>query len=127
MYKFLRYCDIEKDVSDFWDINETNIKKYYLAQKKEDDVIVSASSEFLLEPICHRLGIKNLIASRVDPKTCKYIGKNCHGKEKVRRFREKFGDVEIENFYSDSHSDDPMAEIAVNAYMIKGESIEEWT
>ena len=72
-------------------------------------------------------GIKNLIASRVDPKTCKYIGKNCHGKEKVRRFREKFGDVEIENFYSDSHSDDPMAEIAVHAYMIKGESIEEWT
>ena len=127
MYRFLSYCDIEKDVKDFWDINESGIKKYYLAKKKDDDVIVSASSEFLLEPICKRLGIKHLIASRVDPVTCKYIGKNCHGEEKVRRFREEFGNAEIENFYSDSHSDDPMANISDHAYMIKGEKIEEWT
>ena len=51
MYRFLRYCDIDKDVNDFWEINQSKIKKYYLKQKRDDDVIISASPEFLLEPI----------------------------------------------------------------------------
>ena len=25
MYRFLQFCDIEKDVADFWDINESKI------------------------------------------------------------------------------------------------------
>ena len=28
MYRFLRYCDIDKDVNDFWEINQSKIKKY---------------------------------------------------------------------------------------------------
>lgn len=126
MYRFLRYCDIEKDVADYWDINVKKIKRCYLKQQRPDDVVISASSYFLLKPVCDRLGIKSLIASNVDPRTGKYIGDNCHGKEKVRRFREKFGEVKIEAFYSDSHSDDPMAEIAEKAYLIKGEEIHNW-
>ena len=56
----------------------------------------------------------------------KYIGENCHGKEKVRRFREEFGEAQIDAFYSDSHSDDPMAETAKKAFLIKGEEILDW-
>ena len=126
MYRFLRYCDTEKDVADYWDVNIKKIKRYYLKQQRPDDVIISASSYFLLKPICERLGIKHLIASNVDPSTGKYIGENCHGKEKVRRFREEFGEAEIEAFYSDSHSDDPMAEISKKAFLIKGEEILDW-
>ena len=126
MYKFLQYCDIEKDVKDFWDINEKKIKEYYKKQQRPDDVIISASAYFLLTPICERLGIEHLIASRVDPSTGKYEGENCHGKEKARRFREEFGDAKIEEFYSDSHSDDPLAEIAEKAFIVKGEKIEPW-
>ena len=37
MYRFLRYCDIDKDVNDFWEINQSKIKKYYLKQKRDDD------------------------------------------------------------------------------------------
>ena len=73
-----------------------------------------------------KLGIKHLIASNVDPSTGKYIGENCHGKEKVRRFREEFGEAQIDAFYSDSHSDDPMAETAKKAFLIKGEEILDW-
>ncbi len=57
MYRFLRYCDIDKDVNDFWEINQNKIKKYYLKQKRDDDVIISASPEFLLEPIIKKLKI----------------------------------------------------------------------
>ena len=126
MYRFLKNCDPEKDVSDNKKKKEKNIKGFYLRQRREDDVIISASPVFLLKPICDRLGIKHLIASKVDPHTGKYSGENCHGEEKVRRFYERFGHVEIDEFYSDSHSDDPMAEIAEKAFLVKGEIIEEW-
>ena len=126
MYRFLQFCDIEKDVADFWDINESKIKDFYYTQKKEDDVIISASPVFLLTPICNKLGIKHLIASEVDSKSGKYNGINCHGKEKVRRFREIFGNAKIKEFYSDSFSDTPMAEISEKAFMIKGTKISDW-
>ena len=90
MYRFLTYCDTEKDVNDFWKEYIGNIKPFYLEQKKDDDVIISASPEFLLKPVCKRLKIKKLMASKVDMHSGKYSGVNCHGKEKVKRFYEAF-------------------------------------
>lgn len=127
MYRFLSYCDIKKDIEDFWNKNEHKIKKFYLEQKQEDDIIISASPEFLLKPVCKKLGIKHLISSCVDSKTGKYDGINCHGKEKVTRLYKEFDkNIKIENFYSDSYSDTPMAELADKAYIVKGENIREW-
>ena len=127
MYRFLRYCDCKRDVHDFWEKNRKRIKGFYLEQKRPDDVIISASPVFLLSPICKELGVGTLIASNVDPKTGIYSGENCHGEEKVRRFREVFGEeAVIEEFYSDSRNDTPMAKEAKKAYMVKGEEITEW-
>ena len=126
MYRFLRYCDTEQDVEAFWDAHIGKIKPFYLAQQKADDVIISASPLFLLRPACDRLGIGSLMASNVDPHTGKYDGVNCHGKEKVRRFREVYGDSGIEAFYSDSYSDTPLAELAQKAFLVKGEKLSEW-
>ena len=58
----------------------------------DSDLIISASPEFLLKPICGILGIKHLIASKVSPVDGKYTGKNCHGKEKVRRFKQLYNE-----------------------------------
>lgn len=121
MYKFLAYCDIDKDVEDFWATHKCKIKEFYIKQQKDDDLIISASPEFLLEPIC-----KNLIASRVDKHTGKYTGLNCHGKEKVRRFYEEYKDGKIDEFYSDSKSDEPLARLASVAYIVKKSKIEKW-
>lgn len=95
MYKFLKYCDIQKDINDFWNINIDKIKPFYKNQQQKDDVIISASPEFLLAPICKTLKINYLMASVVDEHTGKYSGINCHGEEKVRRYREMFGDTKI--------------------------------
>ena len=127
MYRFLRRCDVERDVADFWQGHRAKIKRFYLAQQQQDDVIISASPAFLLQPICRQLGIRRLIASEVSPETGLYYGVNCHGEEKVRRFREQFGDAVIDRFYSDSHSDDPLARIARQAYLVKGETLSPWT
>jgi putative flippase GtrA len=66
------------------------------------------------------------MASEIDPKTGSYRGKNCHGEEKARRFREIYPDAEIDRFYSDSCSDAPLANIAQQSFMVKGERIVPW-
>jgi len=126
-YRFMAALpEIEAMVEVFWDMHEKDILPWYLAQHRADDVIISASPEFLLRPICRRLGIGCLMASRVDPATGRYTGVNCHGKEKVRRFREKFPKGRIDRFYSDSLSDSPLARLAREAYLVKGETMKPW-
>lgn len=99
MFGFLRDLDDpEGMVAAFWEKNRGRIKPFYLRQRKPDDMILSASPEFLLRPILTELGVTRLIASPVDVHTGLYSGENCHGKEKVRRLRETYGDVTIDEF-----------------------------
>ena len=126
-YGFLKHFDnIDELIEEFWDIHIKQIKKWYLNRQLDDDVIISASPEFLLKPICKRLGIKKLMASVVDKKTGAYTGENCWGEEKVKRYRQAYGEAAIKEFYSDSLSDTPLAELAENAYVITGEEVAEW-
>ena len=127
-YRFFRSVrEIEAVVECFWDDKQGRIKAWYRANQRPDDVIISASPEFLLRPVCARLGISHLIASRVDAHTGKYDGLNCYGEEKVVRFRAQMPECEIENFYSDSRSDTPMARLATEqAYLVLGERLVPW-
>ena len=120
MYRFLtRLPDVDALLEAFWDENISRIEPWYKAMQRQDDVIISASPEFLLEPAMRRLGIRHMMASRVDKHTGRYTGLNCHGAEKVRRFREVFPTAQVECFYSDSLSDTPMARLADRAYLVK--------
>ena len=123
---FSKVSDIDREVKLFWDKNIGRIEGWYLGMKREDDVIISASPEFLLREACSRLGVKNLIASRVDKKSGRYDGENCYGEEKPKRFHQMFPDAKIECFYSDSYSDAPMARLAVKSYIIKGRKASPW-
>lgn len=123
---FPRVRDMDKAVDAFWKANFCRMKAFYLVQKREDDAVISASPEFLLAPVCERLRIPAPIASRVDPKTGAYDGINCHGEEKVRRFRAVYGNAAPEGFWSDSLSDTPMARISQRAYLVKGERVTDW-
>lgn len=125
-YLFLKELDdVDSLLESYWEENMAKIKDWYKKSKKDDDVIISASPEFLLEIPCKKLGVK-LIASRVCKKTGKYDGVNCHGKEKVKRFYAEFPDGAIDEFYSDSYSDTPLAKISKKAYMVKKNKIFEW-
>ncbi len=126
MYSFLLETNPEKDVTDFWKTHKSKIKPWYIEQQKKDDVVISASPEFLLIPICRELGIENLMASRVNSTNGKYTGINCHGKEKVKRFNEQFNGQKIDEFYSDSYCDTPLAELAERSFMVKGDLIKPW-
>ena len=127
MYRFLLYVpDIDSEVESFWDVHHDRLKDYYRDTKKADDIVISASPEFLLEPISKRLGFGKLIASRVDKHTGKYTGENCWGQEKVNRLYDECGISECEAFYSDSLSDTPLANIAKQAYIVKGQELIDW-
>lgn len=118
-YSFLRGIDSKALLADFWEQNRKKIFSWYLSQQQPQDIVISASPEFLLKPICDELGIRHLIASRVDPRTGSYTGENCRGQEKVLRLRQEFGQVQIQCFYSDSESDLPLAQMAEEAYLVK--------
>lgn len=127
-YRVFSGYDAEALLEEFWDKHQHKMFPWYPGkQQREDDIIISASPEFLLKPICTRLGIRYLIASRVDSRTGKYQGKNCHGPDKVLRLKEELGITHCEKFYSDAYSDQAMAEIADHAYMVgKGGTVSDW-
>ena len=118
--------DADAWAEDFWRTHERRFRPWYLAQKQPDDLVVSASPEFLLAPACRRLGIRPPIASRVDARTGRYTGLNCKGAEKGSRFREQYPDAEIGQFYSDSRSDAPLAHLARRAFLVRGDSYTSW-
>ncbi len=122
-FRFLRRIkDVDRDVAEFWSKNEKNIKPFYREMRRDDDLIISASPEFLLSPVC-----RNLIASDVDKKTGIFRRENCYGEEKVRRLNEsRWKELPIESFYSDSHSDAPLAALAERAFLVNKHKITEW-
>ena len=125
MYGFLKYVP-KGAVECFWQENQRKIKPWYKAQQKPDDMVISASPEFLIKPICSMIGIKTVMASKVNIKTGKTEGLNCHDTEKVRRLYEFDKDAKINEFYSDSFADQPLADIAERAYMVKGDKRTLW-
>lgn len=125
-FSFIKIIPTEEYVSLFWNTNEEKIKEWYIEQKNIDDVVISASPKFLIEPICNRKGISNVLASEVDPKNGKFISINCYGEEKLIRFSKAYDINSIDKFYTDSKSDLPLAKIAKSAYMVNKNSITKW-
>ncbi|HHV10184.1 MAG TPA: polysaccharide biosynthesis protein GtrA [Clostridiales bacterium] len=126
-YSFLKGIrDIDLYIEEFWGLNRHKIKNWYLEKRSADDIIITASPEFLLKPICASLEIDHLIASCVDKSSGRYTGKNCHGEEKVARFSQIFGSLSIHEFYSDSLTDTPLASLSEKSFIVCKDEIIPW-
>lgn len=119
---FLPKIDTNKFVKQFWQTYEQKIKKWYLAQKQPTDLIISASADFLLEPICQKLSVL-FLASKVDSKTGKLLSPNLRGVEKVKFFKKHYLNQSINNFYTDHISDKPMMELAKHCFLVNKNKI----
>ena len=117
---------IDDTVADFWLTHRQNIFFWYAMKHRDNDLVISASPEFLLKPICKELGISLLLATRMDPRTGTITGENCYGKEKPRRFRAAFPSAPVNDFYSDSKSDQPMADLARRSFLVQNGKIVDW-
>lgn len=119
LFSFLPYLDdVDRIVLEFWDEHRDRIAAWYRKQKQADDLIISASPEFLLRPIADELGVA-LIATRMDRHTGLIVGNNCHDAEKISRFLKDYPGGKVDKFYSDSLSDSPMAWFAEEAWLVK--------
>ena len=116
LYRFLTYIpDIEEEVRRFWREHERNITGP--CRPQVGDLVISASPEFLLQSACKQRGLE-LMASPVDPHTGATLGSNCSGAQKIVRLRERYPHAVVDHFFSDSHNDDPLAELAAEAFMV---------
>lgn len=118
MFGFLAFVpDLNGLLNDFWDRNMWRVEPYYRRISRPDDLIISASPDFIVRPAAERLGAE-LIATDMSPFSGKIRGVNCKGGDKVRRFLREYPDAHVEAFYSDSLSDTPMAKLAEEAWLI---------
>lgn len=125
LYSFVKDIpNLDNYVHNFILKNNHNIKKFYLDGQKDDDVVMSATYDFIIEPFCASLGIKNVIATKYDTKKGMLIGNHCKGEEKIKRFDQEYPNAIVENAYSDSFSDMPMFKKAKKAYLVKNDKLE---
>lgn len=114
--------DPRENVVDFWNKNEKKIKPWYETVRKDTDIIVSGTTDFILDEIAKRMNIKRYVGSSIDGETGKFT-RLCFLENKVKIFNELFPDCHIENFYTDSMNDKAMMDIADNVYLVKGDKI----
>ncbi len=120
------YCrgidDLQGEIVKFWDTHLCKIKPFYAYIRKDDDVILSAGFDIVLEEMGKRMNIKNIISTETDRDEFRIIN-FCFRENKVKMFKKYYPDAVIENFYTDSLNDQPIIDIARNAYLVKGNKI----
>lgn len=118
--------DFDEQIERYWDKNEKKIAAWYLAQKKPDDLIISASPSCIIAPIAKRLGV-NFIATELDREYGVLLNNLMYAKEKAKYIFDH-GFPMIENFYSDSLSDTPLALCAEKAHLVsnRATTVTDW-
>lgn len=114
--------DLHELAVDFWDKNSRKIKSFYFQQREEDDLIISACLDFILQEICERMNIRNYIGSEVDAENKKLIS-FCYRENKVKAFEARYPGQRIDNLYTDSYNDKPLMDISDNVYLVKGKKV----
>ena len=118
---FTLFDDIYAEIREFWDKNQHKIKPFYKEVQKEDDVIITANVNILVEEMLGRMGVKHYIATTFDMDRGKLV-EICFSDVKVRRFKEEYGG-KIDDFYTDSMNDAPLMDLAQRVYMVKGNKV----
>ena len=119
--KFFGYLtmvdNFDEEIERYWDKNEKKIAPWYLAQKRPDDLIISASPDCIIAPIAKRLGV-NYMATEFDREYGVFLNNLMYAQEKAQ-YMIDHGFPLIENFYSDSLADTPLALCAEKAHLVK--------
>ncbi len=127
LFRFLTLInDFDEQIERFWDAHESRICSWYLQQKRSDDLIISASPTCIIAPIARRLGV-NYVATDYDRELGVLLDNLMYAREKARYIVDH-GFPVIENFYSDSLSDTPLALCSDKAHLVTdgGTTVVDW-
>ena len=127
MFSYLTMIDdFEIQIERYWDKYEKKISAWYLAQKKPDDLIISAAPACIIAPIARRLGV-NFMATEFDREYGVFVDNLMYAKEKAK-YMIDHGFPVIDNFYSDSLADTPLALCAEKAHLVtnRASTVTDW-
>jgi len=113
-------------VNSFWKKQVRNINSFYLKQKSENDVICSASPEFLIKPAIELVNSKaTVVCTNFDIDNLKIVGENLKGINKVTALREslQIENLEFDAVYTDSLSDFPILDLTNNKFIVCGSRV----
>ena len=118
--------DFDILIKKFWKKNSKKIPKWYLKQRKKDDLIISASPTCIIGPIAKKLGV-NFVATEYDREFGVLVDNLMFAKGKSRYMIDHDFPV-IDNFYSDSLADTPIALCAEKAHLVSehAQKVEDW-
>ncbi len=115
---------LEQDIIEFWQQHKKNIFPWVADELTKDKaqgyltICISASPNFLLEPIVHSLNIDYLICTRMEGKCM--VHKNCSGTEKVERLKQ-WADkraFKVVKMTSDARVDLPLYAVAHHKFWV---------
>ncbi|MGN1208364.1 MAG: UbiA family prenyltransferase [Christensenellales bacterium] len=120
---FKHFKNKEQVLQAFVQKNKNKFAKFYCEQKNVDDVICTASPEFLVKALMQTINKDAIVVgSKISFETLKYADgeKNCKGANKIEMLKKHFKQQQIscQNAYSDSLSDIYMFDIAQNGFLI---------
>ena len=107
----------------FWKKNEHKLYPHMLEKIKQEDYIITASPDFLIEPIKDKINTNHFLCTETDLQNGKITYLNFN-KNKVKKFIEIVGKKKIENFYTDSYNDKPLMDYAKHAFLVKKGKVE---
>lgn len=133
-YKGTAYSQFVTWGREFADVAESMLNCEVLEKLREHQAaghtvcVVTASIDEWVRPVCEKLGVKFVIATRVEVSsdgklTGRLLTLNCNGEEKVRRLLEVFPQRQAYTLYAygDSHGDDALlalADVSQRVYLL---------
>jgi phosphoserine phosphatase len=120
---YMKVMVMDKDeldalVKKFWKKKIHKLDRNMLRRIKREDVIITAGPDFLIHGIKKLLNTSNIISSEVDTEKIevKYFN---FGDNKVKKYKELYGDKRINCLYTDSYNDKALMDISDKVYIVK--------
>ena len=114
--------EIKELVQEFWINNSNKLKPKFLNMIDEEDIIITASPNILIDGIKDKLKTKNIICSQINLETGN-LDFLCLKENKSIAFQKYYKDKEIDELYTDSMNDTPLINISKKSYLVKGDEI----
>jgi len=105
-------------VERFWSKKIHKLDRKMLKRINRDDVIITAGPDFLIHGIKKLLNTNNIISSEIDEAKNKMKYFN-FGDNKVKRYKELYGDKRISCLFTDSYNDRALMDISDKVFIVK--------
>ena len=105
-------------VKTFWQTHSHKLYPSMLRLIEPGDIIISASPDLLFNGIRDMLNTESILGTEIDLGRKRITWFN-FGDNKVKRYRELYGDWEIDAFYTDSYNDKDMMAISREVFVVK--------